>query len=98
MECRGPFNTFCYKPLAAPDEYLVGGLRAIIRHLGSRRLSRQRTSADARATCVCSREPYRFGVFTFDPFTLELWKAARPVRVRPQSLKLLALLSLDRAS
>ncbi len=37
-------------------------------------------------------EPYRFGVFTFDPSTLELWKAARPVRVRPQSLKLLALL------
>jgi DNA-binding winged helix-turn-helix (wHTH) protein/TolB-like protein/Flp pilus assembly protein TadD len=31
-------------------------------------------------------------VFTFDPSTLELWKAARPVRVRPQSLKLLALL------
>ena len=36
--------------------------------------------------------PYRFGVFTFDPSTLELWKEARPVRVRPQSLKLLALL------
>lgn len=36
--------------------------------------------------------PYRFGVFTFNPSTLELWKEARPVRVRPQSLKLLALL------
>ena len=34
----------------------------------------------------------RFGVFDFDAVTLELRKNNRPVRVRPQSLKLLALL------
>jgi DNA-binding winged helix-turn-helix (wHTH) protein/TolB-like protein len=35
---------------------------------------------------------YRFGVFDFDPATLELRKDGRSLRVRPQSLKLLALL------
>jgi DNA-binding winged helix-turn-helix (wHTH) protein/tetratricopeptide (TPR) repeat protein len=35
---------------------------------------------------------YRFGVFEFDPRTQELHRSGRPVRVRPQSLKLLTLL------
>ena len=35
---------------------------------------------------------FRFGVFSFDATTLEMWKETRPVRVRPQSLKLLSLL------
>ena len=40
-----------------------------------------------------SRGPhYRFGVFELDAATLELRKDGRAVRVRPQSLKLLALL------
>ncbi len=38
------------------------------------------------------RPRYRFGVFDFDASTLELRKNSRPVRVRPQSLKLLTLL------
>ena len=38
----------------------------------------------------CSR--YRFGIFDFDAKTLELQKHARTLRVRPQSLTLLALL------
>ena len=42
--------------------------------------------------------PHRFGVFDFDAVTLELRKNNRPVRVRPQSLKLLALLSRARAN
>jgi DNA-binding winged helix-turn-helix (wHTH) protein/tetratricopeptide (TPR) repeat protein len=37
-------------------------------------------------------ERYRFGVFDFDPNTLELRKNDRAVRVRPQSLTLLRLL------
>jgi DNA-binding winged helix-turn-helix (wHTH) protein/tetratricopeptide (TPR) repeat protein len=40
----------------------------------------------------CDEGPYRFGVFDFDAATLELRKNSRPVRIRPQSLKLLALL------
>ena len=40
----------------------------------------------------------RFGVFAFDATTLEMWKETRPVRVRPQSLKLLSLLLSGRAS
>ena len=35
---------------------------------------------------------YRFGVFEFDPETPELRKSGRPVRLRPQGLKLLRLL------
>jgi DNA-binding winged helix-turn-helix (wHTH) protein/TolB-like protein len=35
---------------------------------------------------------YRFGLFEFDAGTLELYKNGRPVRIRPQSLKLLKLL------
>jgi DNA-binding winged helix-turn-helix (wHTH) protein len=35
---------------------------------------------------------FRFGIFDFDADTLELRKAQRPVRLRPQSLKLLRLL------
>ena len=35
---------------------------------------------------------YRFGVFELDPEILELRKAGRPVRLRPQGLKLLRLL------
>ena len=35
---------------------------------------------------------FRFGVFEFDGRTLELWKRGRFVSVRPQPLKLLALL------
>ena len=35
---------------------------------------------------------YRFGVFEFDPETPELRKSGRPVRLRPQGLKLLKLL------
>ncbi len=35
---------------------------------------------------------FRFGVFEFDPETLELRKSGRPVRLRPQGLKLLKLL------
>lgn len=34
----------------------------------------------------------RFGVFEFDARSLELWKNGRPVPIRPQPLKLLALL------
>jgi DNA-binding winged helix-turn-helix (wHTH) protein/TolB-like protein len=34
----------------------------------------------------------RFGVFDFDTGSLELWKDGRPVRVTPQSLRLLAVL------
>jgi DNA-binding winged helix-turn-helix (wHTH) protein/TolB-like protein len=34
----------------------------------------------------------RFGVFEFDARNLELWKNGRPVPIRPQPLKLLALL------
>jgi DNA-binding winged helix-turn-helix (wHTH) protein/TolB-like protein/tetratricopeptide (TPR) repeat protein len=33
----------------------------------------------------------RFGVFDFDPSTLQLCKAQRPVRLRPQALKLLRI-------
>ena len=35
---------------------------------------------------------FRFGIFDFDAATLELRKAQHPVRLRPQSLKLLRLL------
>jgi DNA-binding winged helix-turn-helix (wHTH) protein len=35
---------------------------------------------------------YRFGVFEFDPSTLQLRRNGRLVRIRPQSLRLLALL------
>ena len=35
---------------------------------------------------------YRFGVFQFDARTLELSKGGRPIKLRPQSLKVLALL------
>ena len=35
---------------------------------------------------------FRFGIFDFDAATLELRKAQRPVRLKPQSLKLLKLL------
>ena len=35
---------------------------------------------------------FRFGVLGFDPETLELRKSGRPVRLRPQGLKLLKLL------
>src|SRR6187401_1532478 len=35
---------------------------------------------------------YRFGVFQFDARTLELSKSGRPIKLRPQSLKVLALL------
>ena len=38
------------------------------------------------------RKRFRFGVFDFDQDTLELSKSGRPVSVRPQPLKLLALL------
>ena len=38
------------------------------------------------------RRRYRFGVFHFDPDTLELHKSGRVVSIRPQSLKLLRLL------
>src|SRR5574339_185349 len=37
----------------------------------------------------------RFGVFEFDETTLELTKSGRPVALRPQALKLLALLLAD---
>ena len=33
----------------------------------------------------------RFGAFEFDPSGLQLWKAQRPVRLRPQALKLLRI-------
>ena len=39
---------------------------------------------------------YRFGVFDFDANALELQKCGRPLRVRPQSLRLLALLVMRR--
>ena len=39
-----------------------------------------------------SLESYRFGVFEFDGRTLELRKAGRLIAIRPQPLKLLALL------
>ena len=39
-----------------------------------------------------SLESYRFGVFDFDGRTLELRKAGRLIAIRPQPLKLLALL------
>ena len=37
-------------------------------------------------------ERYRFGIFEFDGRTLELTKAGRSISLRPQPLKLLALL------
>ncbi|HWQ00337.1 MAG TPA: winged helix-turn-helix domain-containing protein [Vicinamibacterales bacterium] len=37
-------------------------------------------------------QTYRFGVFEFDPGTLQLRRNGRPVRIRPQSLRLLGLL------
>ncbi len=41
---------------------------------------------------MASLTRYRFGVFEFDPETPELRKSGRPVRLRPQGLKLLKLL------
>ena len=39
-----------------------------------------------------TNQQFRFGIFDFDAATLELRKAQRPVRLRPQSLKVLRLL------
>ena len=41
---------------------------------------------------MADNRQFRFGIFDFDAATLELRKAQRPVRLRPQSLKVLRLL------
>ena len=41
---------------------------------------------------MADNRQFRFGIFDFDAAALELRKAQRPVRLRPQSLKLLRLL------
>jgi TolB-like protein/DNA-binding winged helix-turn-helix (wHTH) protein/tetratricopeptide (TPR) repeat protein len=41
---------------------------------------------------LADNRQFRFGIFVFDAATLELRKAQRPVRLRPQSLKVLKLL------
>ena len=41
---------------------------------------------------LADNRQFRFGIFVFDAVTLELRKAQRPVRLRPQSLKVLRLL------
>ena len=55
--------------------------------IGSEQRTSMRDSHGAR-----SLESYRFGVFEFDGRTLELRKAGRLIAIRPQPLKLLALL------
>jgi DNA-binding winged helix-turn-helix (wHTH) protein/TolB-like protein/tetratricopeptide (TPR) repeat protein len=45
-----------------------------------------------RLTAVGDDRLVRFGVFDFDPSTLQLRKGQRPVRLRPQALKLLRIL------
>ena len=62
-------------------------VRAIIRSPFSRGAQMGESAAARR-----DDGPDRFGVFDFDAATLELRKNSRPLRVRPQSLKLLALL------
>jgi DNA-binding winged helix-turn-helix (wHTH) protein/TolB-like protein len=51
----------------------------------------QRAQHDNGGSLIESSK-FRFGVFVFDPVTLELLKGDRPVRLRPQALKLLRLL------
>ena len=69
----------------------ASGLSAIIRAEESLSEPTYRTAMDGSAPPRLEGR-CRFGVFEFDGRTLELWKNGRPVSLRPQPLRLLALL------